>query len=44
MREAARFTSREGEVTLMVAAEKEWVKEGETLELRYWSGRPYDAG
>ncbi|MGH8569750.1 MAG: hypothetical protein ACREXU_17545 [Gammaproteobacteria bacterium] len=23
---------------------KDWVKEGETLELRYWSGRPYHAG
>jgi hypothetical protein len=24
--------------------EKEWVKDGLTLELRYWSGRPYHAG
>jgi hypothetical protein len=25
-------------------SEKEWNKEGETLELRYWSGRSYHAG
>ena len=24
--------------------EKEWAKQGKTLELRYWSGRPYHAG
>jgi len=31
-------------VTADPEAEKEWVKEGEMLELRYWSGRPYHAG
>ena len=34
-------TVRDVSVTADPEDEKEWVREGETLELRYWSGKPY---
>jgi len=37
-------TVHDVQVTDDPEGEKEWVKEGWTLELRYWSGRPYHAG
>ena len=35
---------RDVQVTDDPEGEKEWGTEGLTLELRYWSGRPYHAG
>jgi hypothetical protein len=34
-------TVRDVCVTADPEGETEWIREGETLELRYWSGKPY---